>query len=159
MTKRRIADLIFMAFLLAVSIYVVVSSQGWPAGARLFPTGVGVLMGVLVVAQAVTTMVRARREKHAADKPIWPDVEPSVAARRAATTAASIIGMALLIYLLGFPIGGPVALAIHLFLVVREKWLVSTALVVASVAMLWAASVLLNIPFPEPVVPGLSNPF
>lgn len=159
MTKRKIADLLFMGLLVVVVVYVALTAQDWPLGARLFPTVLGGLMGVLLVAQIATTLVRARREGHPEDEPIWPGVDPKVAGRRAIATAASIVGMAILVFVLGFPYGGPLALAIHLFLVVRERWLVSSALVVTAFAMIWAASSLLNIPFPEPLLPGLANPF
>lgn len=158
MTKRRMADLAFMAFLAGVAAYVGLTAQSWPFGARLFPTVIAGLMGALLLAEAARSVATARRG-HTEEAPIWPGVEPKVAAGRAAVTAASIVGMALMVWALGFPIGGPLALAIHLLLVVRERLVVSLSIVVAFVGVLWAFSNLLNIPFPEPIVPGLSNPF
>lgn len=159
MTLRRMADLAFCLFLGGVALYVVVTAQGWPLGSRLFPTLVGTLLGGLLIAQVATTLLGARRAGRAEDAPVWPGVDPVVARTRALQTAGSIVAMAGIVWALGFPIGGPVALAGHLFLVVRERLLVSTTLVLSSVAVLWALSVLLNIPFPEPLVPGLRNPF
>ena len=160
MTQRRIADLVFTAFLGGVVFYVYAEAQAWPRGARLFPVGVAVGMGALLLAQAVLTVVQARREgPDARDEPLWPGIEPALARRRAVTTAATFLVMAVAVWLLGFPIGGPLVLAAHLLLVMRERLVVSIVLVVGSVAALWALSELLNIPFRDPVLPFVSNPF
>jgi hypothetical protein len=159
-TKRRIADLAFTALLGGVVVYVVATAQDWPRGARLFPTMVGALMAVLLVAQVVVSLIQARAAgPEATEPPLWPAVPAPVARRRALTTAATFLGMALAVWALGFPIGGPLAVGVYLFLVVRERILVSTLLTVGAFLVLWALSSLLNIPFPEPVVPFLTNPF
>ncbi len=160
MTKRRIADLAFVAFLGIVVLYVYWEAQEWPRGTALFPVGVAIGMGALLLAQALLTVVQARREgPQARDEPIWPDIDPSLARRRAVTTSATFVVMALGVWLLGFPIGGPLVLAAHLLLVMRERLVVSALLIVGSVAAMWALSELLNIPFPDPALPFVSNPF
>ena len=160
MTKRRLADLVFIAFLAVGVAYLYLEARGWPRGARLLPVGVAFGLGGLLVAQATLTVVQARRAgPDAVDEPLWPGVEPSLARRRALTTAAMFVVMAVSVWLLGFPIGGPLVLAAHLLLVMRERIAISLALVAGSVVGLWAMSTFLNIPFPEPVLPFLSNPF
>lgn len=160
MTKRRIADLVFIAFLGVVVLFVYMEAQGWPRGARLFPVGVAVGMGGLLLAQAVAIVLKARQEgSEARDEPLWPGMDPALAWRRALTTAATFVVMAVGVWLLGFPIGGPLVLAGHLLLVMRERLVVSVLLVAGSVGALWALSELLNIPFPDPVLPFVSNPF
>lgn len=160
MTKRRIGDLLFVAFLGAGVAYVYLEAQGWPRGARLFPVGVAVGMAGLLLAQAVSTVVQARRAgPDAVDEPIWPGVDRHVARRRALTTAASFVVMALMVWLAGFPIGGPLAVALHLLVVMRERVATSLAIVAGSVAALWGMSTFLNIPFRDPVLTFLSNPF
>jgi len=160
MTKRHIADLVFMAVLGAVVVRIFLTAQAWPSAARAFPSIMSAVMVILLLLLVLRTLVAARQQgRGVSDEPIWKGVEPSLARKRALQTLFSIGGMAVLVWLLGFPIGGPVALAAHLLLVVRERVAVSLLIVSGSVGVLWALSNLLRIRFVEPALPFVSNPF
>lgn len=149
-----------MAILGVVFIRMVMTAQAWPDAARLFPTITGVAMSGLLVVAVLKSLREMRREDGTSEEgPLWEGVEPRLAARRVSQTVIVIAGTALLVWLLGFPIGGPLALALQLLVIARERVAVSIAITAGSVAALWALSNLLNVRFFAPFLPFVTNPF
>lgn len=149
-----------MAILGVVFVRMVMTAQTWPDAAKLFPTIAGVAMGGLLLIAFLKTLREMRlADGTSEESPLWEGVEPRLAARRVSETVIVIAGTALLVFLLGFPIGGPLALALQLLVIARERIALSIAITAGSVAVLWALSNLLNVRFFEPFLPFVTNPF
>lgn len=159
MNPRRQAarQVAFATLLIVVVLSAFVTSRGWPFGARLFPfwvSGATVLLLVLILLRQLPGLWAPELDLPEGDG----DLSPLVARREARLvmrTGVVIAAFAVLLYLLGFLIGGPLAVLIYVRYVGGERWL-SAALLAASaaVAVLLFQKVL-RVPFPEPVVPIL----
>lgn len=162
MNTSQVARLSFAAAFVAIFAYVLLAAQfgfgqDFPRAA-LFPMvigGVSILLalGALVQeARAVRAEAGATPATQARAEAV-DEIEAEVERRRTIAIAAWIVFFFLAIWLLGFPLGAPVATFLYLWLGARER--LPVAVVLAAVAWAFIYGVfdrLIHVPFPEGLV-------
>jgi putative tricarboxylic transport membrane protein len=101
-------------------------SRGFNAKAGLFPWAIGLPVLVLSIVQLTMDLI-GRGRKSAPSDPSAPDAS----GRGTAGIMGWILGYFAAIWLLGFPIGGPLCAFLHLRFGSRERWLLSIVLAVS----------------------------
>lgn len=147
--RRDVLDLGFTLLLLALMSWTTLEASKWDARARLFPWAAGIPVLVLLIVQlakqARTIVVSPSGQKVLEGG----HVDAHLALQRTLQIAAWIFGFALLIWSLGFPIGGTLGTLLYLKVAAHEKWPISLAITVGTGAFFWILLHYLYVPFPR----------
>ncbi|HEY0580951.1 MAG TPA: tripartite tricarboxylate transporter TctB family protein [Chloroflexota bacterium] len=153
------SNAVFSSVLLLLVGAAVWGARDWDLQARLFPWAIGIPLAVLLVIEAVRSLrqpklaaavsggATATSEEDAGEL----DLSTPEARRRFALICGWLLGFAVSIWLLGFPVGGTLAAAAYLRLTAREGWLATALLCVGIAAFFYLGMEFLKVPFP----PGL----
>lgn len=147
---REWRDALFILLIAALVGWAVWEARGWDLRARLFPWVVGYPLLVLLGVQLGLT-VRAGLIHAAAGAEARPhEVAYAPGARkRAASILLWLLLFALLLWQLGFPIGGVLSTLLYLKIPAGERWPVSLAITLGTAAFFAALKYLLYVPFPN----------
>jgi len=135
-------EIAFTGLISIGSIAAVFGALNWPLEVRLFPLTIAAPLAALTLFQFLRCVrdARARATDTTAVKP------PPQAGRRASiVTAASITGFAVIVSLVGFGIGAPIAALTYARFVGRERWLASAIVAACVATVMWGASKLLPV--------------
>ncbi len=139
----------------SLSIVIVFTLALWESRhfdirAGLFPWAIGFPVLGLGITQFIKDIL-GKESKPPVDHPAdeGPDVPAHLANRRTFIVSGWIIAYFLVIWLLGFSIGGPLCTFIHLKFGSREKWLISTVLTLFAWGVIYGVfDRALHVPFP-----------
>lgn len=148
--RRDYLDLGFTLVLLALISWTTYEASKWDARARLFPWAAGIPVLVLLVIQLIRQVptVLASRADGAAAASGDPE-EARRMFRRTLNVGAWILGFALMIWVIGFALGGTLATLLYLKVAAREKWPISLSITVGTAAFFWILTTYLYVPFPR----------
>jgi hypothetical protein len=109
-TRLGTGRALFSLCLVGIAMYAILTARRWPAKAALFPLVTAIPLMLLAGTQLVLDAGRkgARSEESTLDLGLSADVPPDVARRRTIAMFAWIVGFALLVFLIGFPLTVPV---------------------------------------------------
>lgn len=156
-SDRTLWDLMFAVVLLVLVSTAVLQATEWALKPRFFPLAIGLPVIGLLVLQVVQTTVALRR----------PSVSESGGPRQATTVDPStqpdsideirltlqisgwMLASLLAVWILGFPIGGPVAAAAFLRLGAREAWKFVIGVGSGMALLMYILVYVLRIPFPN----------
>ena len=141
------------AFSLALVIIFALAlweSRDFDLRAGLFPWVIGTPVLIFSLVQFIREITgRAKKPYEEQPLDVGPEVPPEVANRRTLEILAWIIGYFLMIWLLGFVIGGTLAAFIQLKFAYKEKWPISIILpLFAFAVMYFGFDRILHVPFP-----------
>jgi hypothetical protein len=158
--NRNTAEILFTSFLLVVVGVAVWEARGWETRARLFPWAIGFpLMGLLISLLIVQISRQLRGGRKAAPQATDEAEASDEGARgRALAITGWLLGFLAAIWILGFPIGGPLATFAYLKLGAREKWPISLA-ISAGTALFFVIMINgLHTPFPPGTLFAILSP-
>lgn len=169
---RGKADVAFAAVLGLIGLLMVYEAWAWPFAARMLPLALGIPFLVLVVILQITFWIEvrsrgrggvpdaaavaagsrddggaARRPSQGADVVVVDDASPLAYAIH----GAWFVAFTVLVWLLGFPLGGTLSVAAYL-VYARRPWPVVALLTLMTAAFFWAAIAWLKIGFPDPLL-------
>lgn len=149
--NRKLADLLFTAFILVLVAGAVWDARNWEIKARLFPWVIGMPMVVLLVAQLAmiarqpaTSQGLAFFDSHG--------IPPGMAKRRAVEITAWLLGFAAAMWLIGFSIGGTLGTMAYLRVAGKEKWPMIAIFAIVTLAFFWVMKNPLTVPFSDGVI-------
>jgi putative tricarboxylic transport membrane protein len=144
----------FSLFIVIVFILALWESRHFDIRAGLFPWAIGFPALGLGITQFIKDILGKESRPptdHPADE--GPGVPTHLATRRTFAVSGWIIGYFLMIWLLGFSLGGALCAFIHLKFGSREKWLISTVLTLFAWCVIYGVfDRALHVPFPTGVL-------
>lgn len=147
---RDYGSILFTVAILAVVGMAVWDARNWEIKARLFPWVIGIPVLAMLAGQLVLQfMERARAGAPLPAHPAQLTPEQALARRRFFTIVGWMLGFAVAIWLVGFPIGGTLMTLAYLKLQGRERWRISLAITAGIAVFFFIMVKLLYIPFPE----------
>jgi len=139
LTTEAVLEGIFLLLVGAVFTYLLVAARKWEAGAALVPTIIGVV-GLPLLLIHVVTRVRQRNEAGTERAQIldigFTDVEQQVARARTIRFLASMAGLFLGIWLVGFHVALPLYVFGYLLRYGQVRWWVALAIALSFEAVL-----------------------
>lgn len=157
-------DAAFTVSLFALVSLMVGESRAWPWGARVGPLLIGVITVLVLAAVLVNITIVTRREHRDSaheegygGRPVTASGQPPSERyetpprhlwAQVAKTVVGIIGIAVLIVLLGFRVGAPVATFGYLLIIARERLLLSSLFGLGTFLAVQAIVTALNLRLP-----------
>lgn len=132
-------------------------ARGWDTRASLFPTIIATPVLLLLLLQIAFSVRSARQSAvrvhglpTARDDATDPDER-----RRIISIVAWLAAFALLVWLLGFPVGGTLGTFVYLVRTARESWRIVLGVTLGTALFFYAATQWLAVPFPPGVIQDL----
>jgi hypothetical protein len=147
--RRDYLDLGFTLLLLALISWTTFEASKWDARARLFPWAAGIPVLVLLIVQIVRQVRTILASPDGPKVVIGGHADAHVAFERTLRVGAWILGFAVLIWAVGFPVGGTLGTLLYLKTAARERWPISLAITVGTGAFFWILITFLYTPFPR----------
>jgi hypothetical protein len=135
-------EFVVLLLLLGIFIFMWVESAHWPLGAALFPRVAAVLGALAIIAFAIQLVWRLRSSATVVEGRIldlqWStgDTDARTLKKRAFVIVASIGGLWLGVWLLGFHVAIPVYLFSQLVLLGNCRWWSATLVALAGLAII-----------------------
>ena len=154
-----IAELMLLLLAFAIFVYMWIVSMEWELGAALFPRIAASLGMVAILAYGIQRVGELRHSARAQAGQIldlqWStgDVEPAVLRRRAILIVASVIGLWVGIWLVGFHIAVPIYLFSQLKLFGDNRWWSAALVALVGLALIVGVyDELLRVSWHEPLL-------
>lgn len=159
--SRNVSEIAFTLAVMVVIGLAVWDARVWEIKARLFPWAVGIPLLALLGALLMVQLTRLARKSPGEDseKPRVDDAEAAQARRRGFAIIGWLLGFLALIWLIGFPLAGPLGTLAYLKFNAREKWPISLAISAGTAAFFALMIYGLNTPFPRGMLPELFDSF
>lgn len=147
-------DLLFGLAVLAAASAALWQAQAWPFLTRLFPNVLGITLATLLALFLVHRSIAWVRLGSGSGgfRP-----EELVTVRRTGAIVGWMLGFGALVWLVGFPVGSPLAAMIYMRTTGREGWTPTLVMVVAIAAVMVLLERLGGLPFPEGVLVALAR--
>jgi hypothetical protein len=150
--SRDVREVAFIGAIILLLVGAILQSQEWPFRTRIFPLVIAFpLLGLSVA----LLLVKLRAIRNPSPRPLEAhpsEVDPELARRRTLGILGWLLGFAVLIYLLGFPVGGTLGTLVYLKFGAHERWPISLA-ISAGTALFFVAMISgLHTPFPSGVL-------
>ncbi len=125
----RKGQVLFCAFLIAVSLFAIGSAFGWTFKSKLFPLSVSIPLLILSTVQLLLTIfAKGETTQGAMDIDFSAEVPAEIARRRVLGIFTWIGAFISLVYLLGFPLTVPLFIFLFLKFQSEVSWRYSIAL-------------------------------
>ncbi len=154
---------LFTLVMLSVFIIGVYTAAEWQIQARLFPWVIGIPALIMCVLQLFGDFFRRATAKEddvrgAMDLPVDRSVPTAEVVKRAINSFGWVLGLFATIWLIGFVVAVPLFVLLYLTIQGREKpWLAVAYSVAMLTLILGVFHTILNVPWPEGVIPHAEN--
>ncbi len=154
---QAIFSFVFVIFF----IVFVYQAKDWRMQARLYPLAIGIPMLILAAIQLILDLKGVERKQTDAapvDFQFAQAIDPVLARKRTFNIFGWLFGFFIGIWLLGFNLTIPLMVFGYLKIQSGEKWWLAITLTAVAWLFFWSLFVwLLNLPFPDGLIPGLIN--
>lgn len=152
LSARRVRDpeVLVPAAVAVLTGAALAGSIGWPRSTALLPRAVGVPLMVLALVQVVVAITRGGQgAERGMDVTIGAGLPSPLVRRRALRFVLALLSFVLAIWVLGFQVGGVLAVVGYAKLIGGERWRVAVGLGIGAGLLVFALRTVLHVPLPQ----------